>query len=48
MKEVISALLEVQKEIKNLPATEDNPFYRSKYVPLNDILDFIRPMLVKE
>jgi len=47
MKEVISALIEVQKEIKNLPASESNPFYNSKYVPLNDILDFIRPLLVK-
>ena len=45
MKEVIKKLYQVQKEISNLPANASNPFYKSKYVPLNEIIDYIRPKL---
>jgi len=47
MKEVIKKLYQIQKEIENLPASASNPFYNSKYVPLNEMIDYIRPKLDK-
>lgn len=41
----ITDLIKVQKEIENLTKNEDNPFYKSKYVPLPDILAQVKPVL---
>lgn len=46
-KNLVRALLEVQKEIRNPKNTEINPYYRSKYAPLPDILNLVRPLLAK-
>ncbi|MBC7318137.1 ERF family protein [Candidatus Bipolaricaulota bacterium] len=46
-KNLVKALLEVQKEIENPKNTEINPYYRSKYAPLPDILNLVRPLLAK-
>ncbi len=46
-KNLVKALLEVQKEIKNPKNTEINPYYRSKYAPLPDVLNLVRPLLTK-
>ena len=40
---ISKALLEVQKKIKNAKQTAENPFYKSSYAPLNEILDEVRP-----
>jgi hypothetical protein len=37
----------VQSEIKNPKNSSENPFYKSKYAPLNEILNDIRPLLAK-
>ncbi len=47
IKNIASALLEVQREIKNPSNTATNPFFKSKYAPLPDILNCIRPILTK-
>jgi len=41
------ALSQFQGEIKNPNNTADNPFFKSKYAPLNDILNLVRPILSK-
>jgi hypothetical protein len=41
------ALSQFQGEIKNPNNTADNPFFKSKYAPLNDILNLVRPVLSK-
>jgi hypothetical protein len=46
-KEIFSALAEVNKEIKNPFNSADNPFYKSKYAPLDDVLNLVRPILAK-
>jgi len=46
-KNLVRALLEVQNEIKNPKSSEINPYYRSKYAPLPDILNLVRPLLNK-
>lgn len=45
--EIIKALFSVSRELKNPLATADNPFYKSKYVPLSDLLEHIKPSLEK-
>lgn len=47
MKEITKALLKVQEEITNPPNTARNPFFKSKYAPLPDILNLVRPILTK-
>lgn len=44
---IYKALLEVQKEICNPQNTATNPFFKSKYAPLPDILNQVRPLLNK-
>ena len=44
---IIGALLKVQEEITNPQNTATNPFFRSKYAPLPDILNLVRPLLTK-
>ncbi len=41
------ALSAFQSEIQNPKNTADNPFYKSKYCPLNDVLNLVRPLLSK-
>ena len=41
------ALSAFQGEVTNPPNTADNPFFKSKYAPLNDILNLVRPLLKK-
>ena len=45
--EISKALLEANRELKNPPATKDNPFYHSKYTPLDSLIDHIKPVLCK-
>lgn len=46
-KGVYKALLKVQSEITNPPNTAVNPFFKSKYAPLPEILKQVRPILNK-
>lgn len=45
--QIIKALLKVQEEIKNPKKTEENPSYKSKYAPLDQILNEVRVLLSK-
>ncbi len=47
IKNIAAALIEVQRKIKNPSNTAVNPFFRSKYAPLPDILNCIRPLLTE-
>ena len=42
------ALSAFQGEVTNPANTADNPFFKSKYAPLNDILKLVRPLLKKQ
>jgi hypothetical protein len=39
------ALVAAMAQLENPPKTADNPFFKSKYAPLNATLDLIRPVL---
>jgi len=41
------AMVEVQKEIKGMTPNAKNPFFKSKYITLDGILEYIRPILSK-
>ena len=45
IKNIAKALAQFQAEVRNPANTESNPFYRSKYAPLSDILNLTRPIL---
>lgn len=45
--ELAQALTTAQAELKNPYNTADNPFYKSKYAPLPDVLNIVRPILAK-
>ena len=45
--QIIKALLKVQEEIQNPKKTEENPYYKSKYAPLDQILNEVRVLLSK-
>lgn len=47
IKNIAKALAQFQAEVKNPSNTEMNPFFKSKYAPLNDILNLARPLLSK-
>ncbi|MBS4535966.1 ERF family protein [Clostridium sp. D2Q-14] len=47
IKNLAIALSKFQSEIKNPANTATNPFFKSKYAPLNDVLNLIRPILSK-
>ncbi len=48
MKEsIIKSLVKVQEEIQNPANTATNPFFKSGYAPLPDILNLVRPLLAK-
>lgn len=44
---IAKSLSQFQGEVKNPANTADNPFFKSKYAPLPDILNDIRPILSK-
>lgn len=44
---IIGALVKVQSEIRNPANTATNPFFKSKYAPLSEILNLVRPLLSK-
>lgn len=45
--ELAKALSAVQAEIRNPYNTANNPYFKSKYAPLPDILNLVRPILAK-
>jgi len=45
--EIIKALTIATGEISNPKNTAENPFFKSKYAPLGDILNMVRPILSK-
>ena len=45
--EIIKALNQANVEISNPKNTAENPFFKSKYAPLGDILNMVRPILQK-
>ena len=47
IKNLAIALSKFQNEVKNPKNTADNPFYDSKYAPLQDVLNEVRPLLSK-
>lgn len=47
IKNIAKALAQFQADVKNPANTEMNPFFSSKYAPLNDILNLVRPLLSK-
>lgn len=47
IKEIAPALAKFQSEVTNPANTAENPFFKSKYSPLNEILNLVRPLLSK-
>ena len=47
IKNLAIALSKFQNEVENPKNTADNPFYKSKYAPLQDVLNSVRPLLSK-
>ena len=47
IKNLTAALAKAQSALSNAKNTADNPFYKSRYAPLGDVLDLIRPVLAK-
>jgi len=47
IKSITAAMIEVQSKIKGIVPSASNPFFKSKYIPLDDILEFIRPILTQ-
>ena len=45
--EISKALIEAQEELKNIPCTKENPFYKSMYAPYDKILENSKPVLKK-
>ena len=46
-KEIIAAMLLVSKELVNPMAVADNPFYKSKYTPLDYLINHIKKVINK-
>jgi len=47
IKEIATALAKFQAEVKNPANSADNPYFKSKYAPLSEILNVTRPLLSK-
>lgn len=47
IKNIAKALSQFQSEIKNPKNVADNPFFKSKYCPLNEVIDATKPILTK-
>lgn len=43
----LAKLVTVQKEIQTLKKTASNPYFKSKFVPLNEVLDVVKAQLEK-
>ena len=48
IKNIAAALVKFQEEVKNPPKSADNPFFKSKYTPLDVIVDTVKPLLGKQ
>jgi hypothetical protein len=44
---ITKALVKVQEKIQNPTTTAKNPFFKSKYAPLDEILAMVRPILAE-
>lgn len=44
---ITTAMVEVEKEIKGMTTDAKNPFFKSNYITLDGILEFVRPILAK-
>lgn len=47
MKELLTALSNVKKEVGKLSKTETNPFFKSKYFDINSLIEQVEPLLEK-
>lgn len=47
IKELATALVKAQSEIKNAPKDSDNPFFKSKYADLATVMDVVKPVFTK-
>lgn len=47
MKELLTAIANVKKEVGKLSKTETNPFYNSKYFDINSLIHQLEPLLEK-
>jgi hypothetical protein len=47
MKELLSALANVKKEVGTLSKTATNPFFKSKYFDINSLIEQVDPLLEK-
>lgn len=47
IKNIASALVKFQAEVTNPKNTADNPFFKSKYAPLGDVINIVKPLLAK-
>lgn len=47
MKDVLKALAEVKKEVGKLTKKADNPFFKSKYFDINQLIDQTEPLFEK-
>lgn len=47
IKNIAIAMIEVEKEIKGMTPDAKNPFFKSNYITLDGILEYVRPVLAK-
>ena len=47
IKEITTSMVNVQAEIKGIAPNANNPFFKSSYITLDNILEIIRPILTK-
>jgi hypothetical protein len=47
IKNFADAMVKFQGEVKNPPKSADNPFFKSKYTPLDVLIDTAKPLLLK-
>jgi len=45
VKNLVTALNKVNQELDNPPATTENPFYKSKYTPLDQLINHIKDVI---
>lgn len=48
MKAIIKKMHDIQKMNLRVKKTEDNPFFKSKYVPLEAIQDILHPIVIEK
>jgi len=44
---IVKALAKFQSEVTNPANTASNPYFNSRYAPLNEVLNLVRPLLTK-